>query len=117
VGDLPLGGRPVVLAWPERIWRCRQRACAIRTWTERGTAIGPRAVLNERRSGRGMHAGGSARMPMRLMAARDFSVTIMLAVHKHSSPLVDVAACLEGVAAFGLDETGVFKATCVAPTP
>ena len=56
-------------------------------------------------------------MPMRLMAARDFSVTIMLAVHKHSSPLVDVAACLEGVAAFGLDETGVFKATCVAPTP
>jgi transposase len=27
VRDLPSGGRPVVLAWRKRIWRCREPAC------------------------------------------------------------------------------------------
>jgi transposase len=35
VRDLPIGGRPVVLAWRKRIWRCREPACGVRTWTER----------------------------------------------------------------------------------
>jgi transposase len=34
VRDLPIGGRPVVLWWRKRIWRCREPACGIRTWTE-----------------------------------------------------------------------------------
>jgi transposase len=37
VRDLPIGGRPVVLAWRKRIWRCREPACGVRTWTERVT--------------------------------------------------------------------------------
>ena len=45
VRDLPVGGRPVVLAWRKRIWRCTEPACAVRTWTEQRTAIRPRAVL------------------------------------------------------------------------
>ena len=36
VRDLPVGGRPVVLLWRKRIWRCRESACKVRTWTERG---------------------------------------------------------------------------------
>jgi transposase len=48
VRDLPIGGRPVVLAWRKRIWRCREPACKVRTWTERTAAIRPRAVLTER---------------------------------------------------------------------
>ena len=48
VRDLPIGGRPVVLAWRKRIWRCREPACGVRTWTERTAAIGPRMVLTER---------------------------------------------------------------------
>jgi transposase len=48
VRDLPIGGRSVVLAWRKRIWRCREPACGLRTWTERTAAIGPRAVLTER---------------------------------------------------------------------
>ena len=48
VRDLPIGGRPVVLLWRKRIWRCREPACGVRTWTERVAAIGPRAVLTER---------------------------------------------------------------------
>jgi transposase len=48
VRDLPVGGRPVVLAWRKRIWRCVEPACAVQTWSEQRTAIRPRAVLTER---------------------------------------------------------------------
>jgi transposase len=48
VRDLPIGGRPVVLWWRKRLWRCRAPACEVRTWTERAPAIRPRAVLTER---------------------------------------------------------------------
>ena len=41
VRDLPIGGRPVVLAWRKRIWRCAEPACGVRTWTERVAAIRP----------------------------------------------------------------------------
>jgi transposase len=63
VRDLPIGGRPVVLAWRKRIWRCGEPACGVRTWTERVAAIRPRAVLTERLGPR--PAGGSVRTPMR----------------------------------------------------
>jgi transposase len=48
VRDLPIGGRPVVLAWRKRLWRCREPACRVRTWTEQATAIRSGAVLTER---------------------------------------------------------------------
>jgi transposase len=48
VRDLPIGGRPVVLCWRKRIWRCGELACGVRTWTERVTTVRPRAVLTER---------------------------------------------------------------------
>ena len=48
VRDLPIGGPPVVLVWRKRLWRCREPACSVRTWTERTPAIRPRAVLTER---------------------------------------------------------------------
>jgi hypothetical protein len=63
VRDLPIGGRPVVLVWRKRIWRCREPACGVRTWTERVAGIAPRAVLT---SGPGPRpAGGLARTPTR----------------------------------------------------
>ncbi len=65
VRDLPIGGRPAVLAWRKRIWRCVERACAVRTWTEQTVAIRPRVVLTERaraeacrRVGKDAHAAG-----------------------------------------------------------
>ena len=48
VRDLPAGGRPVVLWWRKRLWRCREPACGVRSRTERAAAIRPRAVLTER---------------------------------------------------------------------
>jgi transposase len=118
VRDLPIGGRPVVLCWRKRIWRCREPACGVRTWTERVAAIRPRAVLTERaqaeacrRVGKDAHAVAAV--------ARDLGVgwaTIMRAVHEHGTALVEDPGRLDGVATLGLDETSFLKATRVAPT-
>jgi transposase len=118
VRDLPMGGRPVVLCWRKRIWRCVEPACGVRTWTERTVAIRPRAVLTERaraeacrRVGKDAHAVAAV--------ARDLGVgwaTVMRAVADHGRPLVDDPARLNGVAALGLDETSFLKATRTAPT-
>jgi transposase len=118
VRDLPIGGRPVVLAWRKRLWRCREPACGVRTWTERTVAIRPRAVLTERaraeacrRVGKDAHAVAAV--------ARDLGVgwaTIMRAVHEHGIALVEDPGRLDGVAALGLDETSFLKATRLAPT-
>jgi transposase len=118
VRDLPMGGRPVVLAWRKRIWRCIEPACEVRTWTEQRVAIRPRAVLTCRaraeacrRVGKDAHAVAAV--------ARDLGVgwaTIMRAVHEHGTPLVDDPTRLEDVTALGLDETTFLKATRLAPT-
>jgi len=118
VRDLPAGGRPVVLCWRKRIWRCPEPACGVRTWTEQVAAIRPRAVLTERaraeacrRVGKDAHAVAAV--------ARDLGVgwaTVMRAVADHGRPLVDDLTRLEGIAALGLDETSFLKATRVAPT-
>jgi transposase len=118
VRDLPAGGRPVVLAWRKRLWRCGEPACGVGTWIERAAAIGPRMVLTERaraeacrRVGKDAHAVAAV--------ARDLGVgwgTVMRAVHQHGLPLVDDAARLEGVAALGVDETSFLRATPTAPT-
>jgi transposase len=118
VRDLPIGGRPLVLVWRKRIWRCREQTCQVGTWTERMAAIGPRMVLTERaraeacrRVGKDAHAVAAV--------ARDLGVgwaTIMRAVREHGSTLVEDPARLQRVAALGLDETSFLKATRVAPT-
>jgi transposase len=48
VRDLPSGGRPVTIVWVKRVWRCPDRGCPVRTWTETSAAIRPRASLTER---------------------------------------------------------------------
>jgi hypothetical protein len=117
VRDLPIGGRPVVLWWRKRLWRCREPACGVRTWTERVTGIAPRVVLTQRaraeacrRVGKDAHAAAAV--------ARDLGVgwaTVMRAVADHGRPLVDDPTRLEDVAALGLDETSFLKATAWRP--
>ena len=48
VRDLPTGGRPVVLVWSKRVWRCREAACEVGSWSETSPHIRPRAVLTQR---------------------------------------------------------------------
>jgi transposase len=117
VRDLPIGGRPVVLAWRKRLWRCREEACRVRTWTEQAAAIGPRAVLTQRaraeacrRVGKDAHAVAAV--------ARDLGVgwaTIMRAVRDYRTPLLEDPTRLDGVTTLGLDETTFLKATRRAP--
>jgi transposase len=37
-----------VLVWFKRAWRCQERLCPQRTWSERSPAIRTRAMLTER---------------------------------------------------------------------
>jgi transposase len=118
VRDLPIGGRPVVLCWRKRLWRCREPACGVRTWTEQTVAIRPRAVLTERARAEACRRVGTDAHAVAAVA-RDLGVgwaTIMRAVAEHGRPLVEDPTRLDGVAALGLDETSFLKATRRAPT-
>jgi transposase len=118
VRDLPIGGRPMVLWWRKRLWRCREPACGVPTWTERVAAIGPRAVLTERARAEACRRVGTDAHAVAAVA-RDLGVgwaTVMRAVAEHGTPLVDDPARLDGVAKLGLDETSFLRATRTAPT-
>jgi transposase len=118
VRDLPIGGRPVVLWWRKRIWRCREPACGARTWTERMAVIRPRAVLTQRARAEACRRVGKDAHSVAAVA-RDLGVgwaTIMRAVHEHGTPLVEDPTRLDGVVRLGLDETTFLKATRLAPT-
>ena len=118
VRDLPIGGRPVVLLWRKRIWRCREPACGVWTWTERTAAVRPRAVLTKRARAEACRRVGTDAHAVAAVA-RDLGVgwgTIMRAVGDHGGQLVEDPTRLEGVAALGLDETSFLKATRTAPT-
>jgi zinc-finger of transposase IS204/IS1001/IS1096/IS1165 len=41
VRDLPAGGRPVVIGWWKRSWRCPATECGTKTWTEQSAPSGP----------------------------------------------------------------------------
>jgi transposase len=116
--DLPAGGRPVVLLWRKRIWRCAEPACTVRTWTEQTAVIRPRAVLTQRARAEACRRVGKDAHSVAVVA-RDLGVgwaTIMRAVADHGRLLVDDRTRLDGVAKLGLDETSFLKATRTAPT-
>jgi transposase len=43
VRDLPIAGRPTVLVWAKRTWRCPEELCPVGAWSETSTEIGVRA--------------------------------------------------------------------------
>jgi transposase len=107
VRDLPVSGRPVVLVWAKRIWRCPDPDCDTKTWTERSELIEPAGLLSVRAgmeicrlvAAEGMSVAG---------AARSFGVswaTAMAAVERHGRPLVDAPGRTAGVRGLGVDET------------
>jgi transposase len=118
VRDLPLADHGVVLVWRKRIWRCPDRDCRVRTWTEDTDAIASRAVLTERaraeicrRVGRDGHSVAQL--------AREFGVSwhaAMDAVRDHGRPRVDHLSRLRTPTAIGVDETSFLAATASHPT-
>lgn len=117
VRDLPVGGRPVVLVWRKRRWRCRNRVCPRKTWTEKSELIAPRAVLTGRaREEIFRQVGGHVRATAEV--AREFGVcwdTAWKAFVEQATPLVEDPARIDGVEALGVDETGFLKATATHP--
>lgn len=48
IRDLACFGRPARLVWSQRRWRCRERLCSARTWTEHSEHVDAQAVLTRR---------------------------------------------------------------------
>ncbi len=59
VRDLPCGGRPVVVVWNKRLWRCPDPDCEVKTWSETSELIAPRASMTERTRVDACKKGGS----------------------------------------------------------
>ncbi|MEX1124490.1 MAG: ISL3 family transposase [Acidimicrobiia bacterium] len=113
VRDLPVSGRPTVLMWAKRRWRCPDLDCEVKTWSETTDAIASRAVLTERARRRladmvNMDGDSIA------AAACEFGVgwhTANQAVAEHTDPHVDDPERLVRVEAIGVDEKRFLNAT------
>jgi transposase len=106
VRDLPIAGRPTVLVWSKRLWRCLEPRCAQRTWSETHQAIRPRAVLTERARAWAMRRVGAHGETV-ASVCRQLGVgwhTVMRAVREYGQPLVDDPDRTEGVTGLGVDE-------------
>ncbi len=118
VRDLPVAGRPTVLVWRKRRWRCPDPDCETKTWSESSEEIAPRAVLTHRaRREICRRVGEEARSVAEM--ERDFGVswdTAMGAVREHGRPLVDDPGRIAMVEDLGIDETCYLAATPEHPT-
>lgn len=118
VRDLPSGGRPVMLVWVKRVWRCPYAECSKRTWTETSQAIAPRASLTQRARAEICRRVGQDAASVSAVA-REFGIgwhTAMIAVRDYGTPRVDDPARLEGVQALGVDETAFQAASATRST-
>ena len=116
--DLPAGGRPVVLVWFKRVWRCPEAACAQRTWSERSEGIRPRAVLTERARAECARRVGQDATDVARVAA-DLGVgwgTVMRAVSEYGQRVLDSQWLHQKVSVLGLDETAFLAASATCGT-
>lgn len=107
--DVPIGGRPTVLIWRKRRWRCPERACPRKTWTESRAALPPRRVLTSRAAAEvAASIAGSTGTAVTAVAAR-FGVawgTAWAVFAARAAPAVETAhARLAAPRALGVDET------------
>jgi transposase len=104
--DVPVSGRATVLVWWKRIWRCPDRACTAKTWTERNPLAAPRQVLTERArtwvTSRVGRDGETVAAVARSLGVGWWSV--MRAVADIGAGLIDTTARLSGVVGLGVDE-------------
>ncbi len=118
VRDLACGGRPTLLTWHKRIWRCPEPRCAAGTWTETSEAIRARLVLTERARVQACRRVGQDATDVAAVAA-ELGVgwpTVMRAVVEYGTQILDAAARDRLVRVLGVDETAFLKATPTSPT-
>jgi hypothetical protein len=103
---------PVRLVWVKRRWRCPERDCAARTWTERSDHVDAQVVLTRRAGAEACRQVGENALPVSSVAD-ELGVcwaTVMNAVVEHGTPLVDDPGRVGPVAHLGVDETSFLKA-------
>lgn len=113
VRDLEISGRPTVLVWAKRRWRCPDPDCGRSTWSERSEQIAPRAVMTER-ARRALAERVNIDGDTIAAAATEFGVgwhTANTAVAEHTDPVIDAPGRLEGITAIGVDEKRFLNAT------
>lgn len=113
VRDLPISGRPMVLVWAKRRWRCPDVDCEVTTWSERCEPIAPRAVMTERARKR-LSDMVNVEGDSIAAAAAEFGVgwhTANQAVAAHTDPVIDDPDRFDGVCAIGVDEKRFLNAT------
>jgi transposase len=119
VRDLPCFGRPAHLVWLKRRWRCREVECPARTWTEQAPdAVPVRALLTVRAGMEATRLVGELAQPVAVVG-RELGVcwwTVMEAVRRHGTPLIDDPERVGTVRALGIDETNYQSAKPTHPT-
>ena len=118
IRDLPCFGRPTRLVWMKRRWRCGDRDCQAKTWTETAEHVPPRGLLTHRAGIEATRQVGELARPVSGVA-KELGVcwwTVMDAVKLHGTPLVDDPGRVGKVTALGIDETSFLKATREHPT-
>ena len=112
IRDLACFGRPARLVWTKRRWRCRERLCPARTWTEHSDHVDAQAVLTRRAGIEACRQVGENARPVAQLAD-ELGVcwwTIMNAVIEHGTPLVDDPERVGPVNQLGVDETSFLAA-------
>src|ERR1700733_9650682 len=113
IRDLPCFGRPARLVWLKRRWRCVDRDCSAKTWTEEVDHVLPRAVLTVRGGAEATRQVGELALPVAVVA-RELGVcwwTVMGAVIRHGTPLIEDPRRVGSPRALGIDETSFLSAT------
>ena len=118
VRDLACFGRPARLRWIKRRWRCIERDCEVRTWTEASSHVDAQVVLTRRAGAEACRqVGEEARAVSRVAAELGVCWwTVMNAVIEHGTPLVDDPGRIGPVRQLGVDETNYLSATRSHPT-
>lgn len=112
VRDLPCFGRPARLIWLKRRWRCADPDCDAKTWSEESGHVPARALLTERAGAEATRQVGELAQPVAVVA-RELGVcwwTVMDAVVRHGTPLVEDPSRVGYVRALGIDETSFLSA-------
>jgi len=105
--DVGCFGRPVRLVWLKRRWRCVERACEARTWTETHPGFSSRVLLTRRAGIEATISVGRDAAPVSQIARR-FGVgwnTIHAAVGEFGTALVNDPDRVGEVEQLGVDET------------
>jgi transposase len=106
VHDAPCFATSAVLLWRKRIWRCREPACSVGTFSERHTLIAPRAKLTTRAVSWATDALSDDDTTVSALA-RHLGVdwhTLWDAVEVEASARLDTPDRLAGVRTLGVDE-------------